>query len=157
MGMTAASQLQARAKARARRIAVEHDRVARDQRVEDATVVAIGALGDREAALGQVRACEVRVGHALRAITAEGITVDGAARLCDLTAGEARSLRRSAREAQDCLVGAEVADPDPGGPPDVRRRPVDDWAAGRPAAGLAQAPMEQPGARARPRFHVDVL
>lgn len=137
MAIPAAAQQQARVKARERRVALEHDRFARDQRVEAAAELAIVALVEREAAWGQVRAAEVQVGHALWAIVAEGIPRAGAASLCDLSAGEARRLRLTARVADDCMVGAEVADPDPGGPPDAAMRAFDRCQAKRSSPGPA--------------------
>ena len=140
MGTPAAVQQQARVKARERRVAREHDRYVRDQRVKAAAALAIVALGEREVAWGQVRAAEVRVGHALWAIIAEGVSRAGAASLCDLSAGEAGRLRRSARAADDRVVGAEQADPDPG------IRAPDSSRARRPAAGSRPASPDQPGA-----------
>ena len=104
MGTSATLQQQARARARVRRIAVQYDRVQRDQRVEVAAGMARGALGERALALGQVLAAEVCVGRALSAMIAEGVPACDAAQLCDLPAAEARRLRRSASQAQQCRV-----------------------------------------------------
>ena len=109
MGTSATVQQQARARARVRRIALEHDRVQRDQRVEVAAGLARGALGERASALGQVLAAEVRVGQALSAIIDEGVCARDAAQLCGIDAGEARRLRRSARQAQECRVSLPPA------------------------------------------------
>jgi len=104
MGTSATLQQQARARVRVRRIALDYDRVQRDQRVEVAAALGRGALGERASALGQVLAAEVRVGRALSAIIAEGLCARDAAQLCDLSAAEARRLRRSASQAQECRV-----------------------------------------------------
>ncbi len=157
MGMSASAQQQGRLTARVRRIAVEHERVARDQRVAAAAEVAILALGEREARWGQVRAAEVRAGRALQAIIAEGVTAGGAAILCDLSVAEARALRGSARAAQEFRAGAEPAGPDPGGPPDAALPGPAQWQAGRPGAGLTQAAFQDSGATAGHRGYVDVL
>lgn len=101
MGQVAKSQQQARAKARQRRIELDHDRAAHDERVEAAAVEAILALTERDEALGQVSAAEVRVGEALLRIIALGIKVGGVARLCDLSAGEVHRLRRLAQRRRD--------------------------------------------------------
>jgi len=100
MGTSATVQQKARARARVRRIALEYDRVQRDQRVEVATGLARGALGERASALGQVLAAEVRAGRALSAIIAEGVCARDAAQLCGIAAAEARRLRRSASQSQ---------------------------------------------------------
>ena len=126
MGRVAKSEQQARAKARARRIALDHDRAARDERVEAAAVEAILALGDRDHAARQVRATEVRVGAALQRVIAEGVKVDGAARLCDLSIGDVQRLRRAAQEAQDSRGEADPADQGPGGSLHVADRTLGD-------------------------------
>ena len=156
MGISAALQQQARARARERRIALEHSRFERDRRVQ-AAAVAIAALGERAAATGQVVAAEMRVGRALSAIMAEGVTAGGAAQLCDLAAGEVRRLRQSARGTQDCPASAKVAGPDPGQPPTAALRGSDDWAGRRPAAGRVSAQAERPGDTARPQGRADGL
>jgi hypothetical protein len=109
MGTSATLQQQARARARVRRIALEYDRVQRDQRVEVAAGLASGALRERASALGQVLAAEVRVGRALSAIIAEGVPARDAAQLCGIAAAEARRLRRSASQAQECRVSSPRA------------------------------------------------
>jgi hypothetical protein len=130
MGRFASVQQQARVRARLRRIALDYDRAARDERVEAAAAEAILALGERDDALGHVQAAEGRAGDALRRIIAEGIKVDGLAQLCDVSVGEVRRLRRAAEAAQDSRGIAEVAGPDPAGPhvsdqgrDDVQARP----------------------------------
>jgi hypothetical protein len=136
MGRVAMSKQRARAKARTRRIALKHDRVARYQRAEAAQVIT--ALGERDGMLGQVRAPQARAGDALLRFIAEGTTVDGVTRLRDLSAGEARRLRRSAQAAQDLRSHAEAAGPNPGGSAGgsagVSVRAQDAQAARRPAA-----------------------
>ena len=101
MGRIAKSQQQARAKARQRRIALDHDRAIRDERVEAAAGEVFLALAARADASGQVRAAEVRVGDALQRILDEGIKANGVAQLCDLPVGEVHRLRRTAQTVQD--------------------------------------------------------
>jgi len=115
MGMSPAAQQQVRAKARVPWVAPEHDRFQRVPRVQVSAAVAIVALGEREAALDQVQAAQVRVGHERAAILPDGLRAGGPARMCDLTNG-GRRLRRSPCAAHDCRVGAQPADPDPGQP-----------------------------------------
>jgi len=150
MGRIAKSQQLARAKARQRRIALDHDRVIRDERVEAAAGEVFLALAERADALGQVQAAEVRVGDALRRILAEGVKADGVAQLCDLPVGEVHRLRRAAQTAQNSR-----GDDDPAyeGQP----RSLDEQAASgaalsrRSERGPAQLPPEQPAATALTR------
>jgi hypothetical protein len=150
IGRIAKSQQRARAKVRQRRIALDFDRAAHDERVEAAAGEAILALAERDDARGQVRAVEASVGDALQRVTAEGIKVDGVAQLCDLSAGEVHRLRRAAQTVQDSRGDADPASQEQLGSPDER-----------PASGAAlsrrsgmdslQGPPEQSAATARAR------
>jgi hypothetical protein len=151
MGRIATLQQQARARARRRRIALDHDRSARDQRVEAAAAEAILALGERDDALGQVRAAQGRAGDALRRIVVEGIKVDGVARLCDVSAGEVRRLLRAAKAGRDSPSTAVCAGLDPAGPPDVTLRAPEGAQARPRGVDPAPPPPEQPAAPARTR------
>jgi hypothetical protein len=147
MGRIAKSQQQARAKARQRRIALDHDRAMRDERVEAAAGEAILALAERADASAQVQAAEVRVGDALQRILAEGIKADGVAQLCDLPVGEVHRLRRAAQTVQDSRGDGDPAC-------EVQPRSPDEQAASgaslsrRSERGPAQLPQEQPVATA---------
>ena len=151
MGRVAKSQQQARAKARRRRIAMDHDRAARDERVEVAAAEAILALGDRDDALWQVQAAEVRVGNALQRVIAEGIKVDGVAQLCDLSAGDVHRFRRAAHDAQHSRGKVDPAGLDPAGSPYVTVRALADAQARPRVTDPAHGPPEQPAATARTR------
>lgn len=148
MGMSPAAQQQVRAKARVPWIASEHDRFQRVPRVQVSAAVAVVALGEREAALDQVQAAQVRVGHERAANLADGLRAGGPARMCDLTAGEGRRLRRSPCAAHDCRVGAQLADPDPGQPPDGAPLPGRDgtsrFSGGSMRTGAAPATYPHP-------------
>ncbi len=137
--------------ARARRIALDHDRAARDERVEAAAAEAILALADRDDAVSLVRAAEVRVGEALQRIIAKGVKVDGAAQLCDLTVGEVHRLRRVVRAGQDAPGDADPADQEPAESPDVAARTLGDAQTRRRGPDPAQGPAQQPVDLARPR------
>jgi len=126
MGRTAKLEQQARTKARQRRIAMDYDRATRDKRVEANAAEAILALGEREDAVRQVRAAEVRAGDALQRIIAEDVKVGGVAQLCDLSVGEVQRLRRAAQEAKDSRGHLVPSDPNPVGSPDVTLRPLGD-------------------------------
>jgi hypothetical protein len=150
MGRIAKSQQQARAKARQRRIALDHDRAMRDERVEAAAGEAILALAERADASAQVQAAEVRVGDALRRILAEGIKADGVAQLCDLPVGEVHRLRRAAQMVQDSHGDADPAcEPKPGSP--EGRAESGAALSRRSERGPALLPPEQPAASALAR------
>ena len=150
MGRIAKSQQQARAKARQRRIALDHDRAMRDERVEAAAGEAILALAERVDASAQVQAAEVRVGEALWRILAEGIKADGVAQLCDLPIGEVHRLRRAAQTVQDSSGDADPACEPTSGSPDEQA--VSGAALSRRSErGSAQLSPEQPAATALAR------
>ena len=150
MGRIAKSQQQARAKARQRRIALDHDRAMRDERVEAAAGEAILALAERVDALAQVQAAEVRVGDALQRILAEGIKADGVAQLCELPVGEVHRLRRAAQTAQDSRGDADPAcEPKPASPGEHAASGA--ALTRRSERGSAQLPQEQPAATALAR------
>lgn len=143
MGRIAKSQQQARAKARQRRISLDHDRAVRDERVEAAAGEVFLALAERADAWGQVQAAEVRVGEAVQQILAEGIKADGVAQLCDLPVGEVHRLRRAAQTAQNSRPDADPAY-------EAQPKSPDEQAASgaapsrRSERGPAQLPPEQP-------------
>ena len=147
MGRIAKSQQQARAKARQRRIALDHDRAIRDERVEAAAGEVFLALAERADASAQVQAAEIRAGDALQRILAEGIKADGVAQLCDLPVGEVHRLRRAAQTAQDSRGRADPAC-------EVQPRAPDERAGSgaalsrRSERGSAQLSPEQPAVTA---------
>ena len=150
MGRIAKSQQQARAKARQRRIALDHDRAMRDERVEAAAGEAILALAERADASAQVQAAEIRAGDALQRILAEGIKADGVAQLCDLPVGEVHRLRRAAQTAQDSRGDADPAcEPKPASPGEHAASGA--ALTRRSERGSAQLPQEQPAATALAR------
>ena len=150
MGRIAKSKQQARAKARQRRIALDHDRAIRDERVEAAAGEVFLALAERADASGRVQAAEVRVGDALQRILAEGIKADGVAQLCDLPIGEVHRLRRTAQTAQDSRADAGSAGE--AQPKSPHERVASGAALSRRSErGPAQLPPEQPAVTALAR------
>ena len=114
MGNTRIDQA-AQAKARQRRIDTEHDRAARDTRIEHAAAAAFTALTAKTRAEHDVHTAESHVGQSLRRLLQEGLTTTEAAQLCDLPPTTAqRLLRRS--------------------PPDAARQPTTPAATRRPSA-----------------------
>ncbi len=95
-----ASQKQAALnKARERRVALDRDRAARDNRVEQAAAKVFVLFEQHAAAEQAMQDAHAGVGKALRELLEEGITVDGVAELCELEVGEVRRLSRSATPA----------------------------------------------------------
>ena len=99
MGNTRIDQA-ARAKARQRRIDMEHGRAARDTRIEQAAAAVFTALTAKTRAEQDVHTAEGQVGQSLRRLLQEGLTTTQAAQLCELppTAVQ-RLLRRSPADA----------------------------------------------------------
>ena len=89
----------ARAKARQRRIDMEHDRAARDTRIEHAAAAVFTALAAKEQAEQDVHAAEEGVGQSLRRLLQEGLTTSQAAQLCDLAPTTVQRLLRRRRPA----------------------------------------------------------
>ena len=99
MGNTRIDQA-ARAKARQRRLDMEHDRAARDTRIEHAAAAVYTALTAKTRAEQDVHTAEGQVGQSLRRLLQEGLTTAQGAQLCDLsTAAVQRLLRRYPTDA----------------------------------------------------------
>lgn len=104
MGHEAKLQQQARERARARRVELDAERAAKDERIERQTAAVYIALGQRDEALTAVGRAEDSVADGLRGLLKEGVPVARAAALCELTVSEVRRLTRgnvgSSDEAQ---------------------------------------------------------
>ena len=112
MGNTRTDQA-ARAKARQRRIDMEHDRAARDARIEQAAAAVFTALAAKARAEQDVHAAEGQVGQSLRRLLQEGLTSTQAAQLCELppTAVQ-RLLRRCPADAARQRTAPAAVRPD---------------------------------------------
>jgi hypothetical protein len=84
------------AKARARRVALDAERDARDRRVEDAAAEAMLLIAERTRAQEVLTGINAALGGALRRVQAEGVGADGTAVLVDLDASEVRRLTKPA-------------------------------------------------------------
>jgi hypothetical protein len=93
MGNTRIDQT-ARAKARQRRLDMEHDRAARDTRIEHAAAAVFTALAAKTRAEQDVHTAEGQVGQSLRRLLQEGLTSTQAAQLCDLPPTAVQRLLR---------------------------------------------------------------
>ncbi len=133
-----ASQKQAAlTKARERRVALDRNRAARDNRVEQAAAKVFVLLEQHAAAEQAMQEANAGVGKALRELLEEGITVDGVAELCELEVGEVRRLIRAATPAP-----AESASV-------TQLRPSATTSGGGPADGAAAAAEGEAAGAAR--------
>lgn len=95
MGTVAKAQQQARSRARARRVELDAERAAKDERIElGAAAVYLGSA-QRDDALAAVERAEQVMAAGLRTLLAEGVSVQRAAALCELRVAEVRRLQRS--------------------------------------------------------------
>lgn len=109
------------AKARERRRELDKTRDEQDQRIEEATAVALVALEGRDEAERVLAAATDRVGAALRLLFAEDVSAERAAALLEVDVTEIRRL-----------VKAAPAEPRPASAPRSR------WSPGRHAPGRTQ-------------------
>jgi hypothetical protein len=132
----------ARQKARERRIALDRDRKARDERIEAAAAQVFAGVTAREEALEGVTRAEATVGDGLRALTGEGLTVSQVAELCELTLGEVQRLTKRQRDSEGArsTSAASRKSSEPG-PPARTPRPAPD-----PSGTAAAAPHTPEGA-----------
>ncbi len=97
MGKTTNSAVAARKLARERRLKLDEDRAARDQRIEDAAASVFVAQGERDDALAAVAAAETSMAGSVRTLLDdEGLTQAQTADLLGLEAGEVRRLAKVA-------------------------------------------------------------
>ena len=83
-------------RARQRRVALDRDRAARDNRVEQAAARVFLLLEQHAAAERAMKEAKTEVGQTLRELLEEGIALDGVAQLCELEVAEVRRLTRTA-------------------------------------------------------------
>ena len=96
----------ARQRARAAKAKLDAQRAQRDKRIEDQAVTWYGLvdqISDAQAAIATARAAQAAV---VGALTGEDVTVDQAAALLGIDAGEVRALRKEHRATADTTDGA---------------------------------------------------
>ena len=81
-------------RARQKRVELDRDRAARDGRIEAAAAEVFVQQQARAEAEQAVVQADVEIGGALRLLLEDGLTVEAAAQLCDLTVAEVRRLTR---------------------------------------------------------------
>jgi len=90
----------ARQLARERRLETLHsDRAAKDERIESAAADVFLGLNRRNTAQvkaqAEIDAAEISIGDALRRMVAEGVALDDAAKMCELSGAQVRKLTRN--------------------------------------------------------------
>ncbi len=139
----ASSKQAALSRARERRVALDRDRAARDNRVEQAAA-RVFVLREQHAAAAQaMQKTNTEVGKALRELLEEGIGLAGVAELCELDVGQVRRLVRTATSAP--AEAASVTQLRPSTPP----QPGDPAAGSQPAAIAAEEEAAGAGRRAQ--------
>jgi DNA-directed RNA polymerase specialized sigma24 family protein len=91
----------ARRRARERRIALEAETKARNDRIENWTASFFTCVEERDRALQAVASADDAMADGLIALTAEGLTTKEVANLCEITVGEAHKLMKVRRQAVD--------------------------------------------------------
>ena len=97
-------------RARARRVKLDRDRAARDNRVKQAVAKVLVLLDERAAAEQAVVAANADLGKALHGLTYEGLAVGAIAKLCDLDTGDLRRLLRRTGPAQVGFPDSDAAE-----------------------------------------------
>lgn len=122
MAGTAKAGQTARQRARERRIAMEAEAKARNDRIENWTAAVFTGLEDRDRALSQVSTAEHAMADGLLGLAGEGLTASEVADLCELTVGEVQKLTKRRREATQHggteragVVQRSAVSPRPGG------------------------------------------
>lgn len=110
MGKVTNSAVEARRRAKERRIKLYEDRAAKDERIEAAAAAFFVAQTDRESALAALAAADVALAGQVRALVDdEGLTVAQAAELLDVESAEVRRLAKVAADAAPAGDGAVLA------------------------------------------------
>ncbi len=130
-------------KARERRVALDRDRAARDDRVEQAAARVFLLLEQHDAAEQAMQKANTETAKELRKLLEEGITLDGVAELCELEVAHVRRLVRTATSAP--TETASVTQLRPPAPP----QPVDPVVGSKPASTAAEQEATGAGRRAQ--------
>ena len=95
----------ARQRARERRLALDKDRLARDERIDAAVGDYELVRADYTAAQDALRAAERKVARAVAAVLAEGEPAERVAALCEITPAEVRRLAKLADTSSHDTAG----------------------------------------------------
>ena len=99
MASTAKAGQTARQKARERRVALEAETKARNDRIENWTTEVFTGVEERDRALQAAASAEDAMADGLIGLAGEGLTTSEVADLCEMTQGEVQKLMKRRREA----------------------------------------------------------
>ena len=99
MASTAKAGQTARQKARERRIALEAETKARNDRIENWTAAVFTGVEERDRALQAAASAEDAMAGGLIGLAGEGLTTSEVADLCEMTVGEVQKLMKRRRDA----------------------------------------------------------
>lgn len=135
MGKVTNSAVEARRRAKERRIKLYEDRAAKDERIETAAAAFFVAQTDREAALAALDAADTALAGHVRSLTDdEGLTTTQTADLLDVDAAEVRRLAK---------LAADTAAKDPETKDPKSAKSETEKSAGKPADDSTGAKVEQ--------------
>jgi DNA-directed RNA polymerase specialized sigma24 family protein len=106
MASTAKAGQTARQKARERRIALEAEAKARNDRIENWTAVVFTGVEDRNRALQAAASAEDVMADGLIGLAGEGLTTSEVADLCEMTVGEVQKLMKRRRDTAGGTSGS---------------------------------------------------
>ncbi len=109
MASTAKAGQTARQKARERRIALEAETKARNDRIENWTTKVFTGVEERDRALQAAAWAEDATADGLIGLAGEGLTTSEVAVLCEMTQGEAQKLMKRRRDAGGPDAGTRAA------------------------------------------------
>ena len=105
MASTAKAGLTARQKARQRRIALEAETKARNDRIENWTAAVFTGMEERDRALQVAALSEDAMADGLIGLAGEGLTTSEVADLCEMTVSEVQKLLKRRRDASGSEAG----------------------------------------------------
>lgn len=109
MASTAKAGQTARQKARERRIALEAETKARNDRIENWTTEVFTGVEERDRALQAAASAEDAMADGLIGLAGEGLTTSEVADLCEMTQGEVQKLMKRRRDAGGADTGGAAS------------------------------------------------
>lgn len=109
MMSTAKAGQAARQRARERRIALEAETKARNDRIENWTAAVFAGIEDRARSVRAAASAEDAMADGLIGLAGEGLTTREVADLCEMAVGEVQKLMRRRRDAVAATGGARLA------------------------------------------------
>jgi hypothetical protein len=109
MASTAKAGQTARQRARERRIALEAETKARNDRIEHWTAAVFTGVEERDRALQAAASAEDAMADGLIGLAGEGLTTGEVVDLCEMTVGEVQKLIKRRRDSGGGVSGASSA------------------------------------------------